>query len=128
MAEARVEERSEKKEKSSEGREIYYYTIPLRRVYWGRRSNRAARAVKLIRAFVARHLHLDLDSVKISNEVNEYVWRRGIEKPPRYVRVRVVVTGQKTEQRKEKEVEEKRRALVLLAREKRGGSAPVKRE
>ena len=123
MAEARVEERGEKKEKSGEEKEVYYYTIPLGRVYWGRRSNRAARAVKLIRVFVARHLHLDPDSVKISNEVNEYVWRRGIEKPPRYVRVRVVVTGEE----KEKEAEEKRRALVMLAREKRGGGTSVAR-
>ncbi len=64
-----------------------YYTIPLKRVYWGRRSNRAARAVKLVRQFIARHFGVDPENVRISNEVNEYIWRFGIEKPPRRIRV-----------------------------------------
>ena len=31
------------------------YTINLRRLYWGRRSNRAKRAIRYIREFIARH-------------------------------------------------------------------------
>ena len=31
----------------------------------------------------------DEDSIVISNEVNERIWSRGIEKPPRRIRVRV---------------------------------------
>jgi len=66
------------------------YVIPLTRVYWGRRSNRAARAVKYIRRFIARHFGVDEEKVVIHNAVNEYIWSRGIEKPPRRVVVRAV--------------------------------------
>jgi large subunit ribosomal protein L31e len=54
--------------------------------------------MQLIRAFVTKHMkvemHLEeeeegeLPRVIISSEVNEKVWGRGIEKPPRKIRVR----------------------------------------
>lgn len=72
-----------------------FYTIPLRRVYWGRKSNRAARAVKLVRKFIARHFGVDESRVVIYNSVNEFIWSRGIEKPPREVRVRAVKDEEK---------------------------------
>jgi len=71
------------------------YTIPLGRVYWGRRTNRAARAIKLIRKFVARHFGVPPEKVWIHTDVNEYVWRRGIEKPPRRIKVKVVKDAEK---------------------------------
>ncbi|GAB6147633.1 50S ribosomal protein L31e [Stetteria hydrogenophila] len=85
----------------------YVYVVPLARVYWGRRSNRADRAVRLLRRFVARHTKAD--RVVIDNEVNEYIWSRGREKPPR--RVKVVVTVKEVEE----EGEKVRVALVRLA-------------
>ncbi len=94
------------------------YTIPLKRVYWGRRSNRAARAVKYIRFFIARHFGVDVKDVIIGNDVNEYVWRRGIEKPPRYVRV----YARKLESGEEREGREGEKVLVMLAREKTSSS------
>ena len=30
----------------------------------------------------------DEESIKITNEVNEHIWSRGIEKPPRKIRIR----------------------------------------
>ncbi len=66
------------------------YTIPVYRVYWGRRSNRAARAVRLVRRFIARHFGVEEDKVIIYNDVNRYLWSRGIEKPPRRVTVKAV--------------------------------------
>jgi len=30
------------------------------------------------------------DSVKIDNSINEVIWSRGIEKPPRKIRVRAI--------------------------------------
>jgi len=66
------------------------YTIPLARVYWGRRSNRAARAVRLVRKFIARHFGVDVADVVIHNSVNEYIWSRSIEKPPRRITVKAV--------------------------------------
>ena len=64
------------------------FTIPLSRVYWGRRSNRAKRAIKLIREFVKRQ-YKKAEEIIIDNSVNELVWSRGIEKPPRRIRVKV---------------------------------------
>ena len=74
------------------------YTIPLREAWRSPRKNRTPRAIRLIRNFIQRHMKIGLKvglkeeegRLIISNEVNEWVWRRGIEKPPRKVRVRAV--------------------------------------
>ena len=53
----------------------------------------------MIRAFITKHMKLEmrveaeeekgeLPKLVISNDVNEKVWGRGIEKPPRKIRVR----------------------------------------
>ena len=88
----------------------FVYIVPLKRVYWGRRTNRADRAVRLLREFVKKHTKAD--RVMIMNEVNNYIWSRGREKPPR--RVKVVVTLREEEGEEEKE----RVAVVRLASEK----------
>ena len=66
------------------------YIIPIYKVYWGRRSNRAARAVRFVRKFIARHFGVDESDVVIHNNVNEYIWSRSIEKPPRRITVKAV--------------------------------------
>jgi large subunit ribosomal protein L31e len=77
------------------------YTIPLREAWRTPRKNRAPRAIRLIRSFIQRHMKISLKTgleeeeeeeghLIISNEVNEWIWRRGIEKPPRKVRVRAI--------------------------------------
>ncbi len=57
------------------------YTVPLGRAWAGDRRRRAARAVRLLREFIKRHMKAEV--VIIGNDVNEEIWRRGIEKPPR---------------------------------------------
>ncbi|MEM0355251.1 MAG: 50S ribosomal protein L31e [Desulfurococcaceae archaeon] len=64
------------------------HVIPLRKVYFGRRTNRADRAIRLIRKYVLRHFK-DAERVIIDNSVNEYVWSRNREKPPRRVTVEI---------------------------------------
>lgn len=64
------------------------HVIPLKRVYFGRRTVRANRAMKLIRRYVFRHFK-DAERVVIDNAVNEYVWSRNREKPPRRVIVEI---------------------------------------
>jgi len=76
------------KHKKTDEKKDMIYTIPLKRVYWGRRSNRADRAIRLIRKYVARHFHVQ--QVILDPSVNEYIWSRGREKPPRRVTVRVI--------------------------------------
>lgn len=65
------------------------YVVNLRRAYYVSRTKRAKYAVGLIRRFVARHLKVETKNVKIGQALNEVLWARSIEKPPR--RVRVVV-------------------------------------
>jgi large subunit ribosomal protein L31e len=93
--------REEKKEEFVEER---IYTIPLRRAWIMPPNKRAPRAIRMIKAFVQRHMKVGKEAVEeevekeeeeekgnriiISNEVNEEIWSRGIEKPPRKLRIR----------------------------------------
>ncbi|MEM2142559.1 MAG: 50S ribosomal protein L31e [Candidatus Thorarchaeota archaeon] len=64
------------------------YTVPLRRLFWtGSRLRRSSRAIRAIREFVTRHMKPE--QLLIEKEVNERIWSRGIQKPPRKIRVRV---------------------------------------
>ena len=62
------------------------YTIPLGRAWRAPRPIRTPRAVREIRGFIRRHMKTE--EVRIDGKLNEFVWRRSIEKPPRRVRVR----------------------------------------
>lgn len=95
--EERVERR--KREVEEEIVEERLYTIPLGRAWISPRKKRAPRAMRLIKSFVERHMKMrgggseegteEVGRLVISNEVNEKVWSRGIEKPPRKIRVRL---------------------------------------
>jgi large subunit ribosomal protein L31e len=61
------------------------YTIPLRDVWKAPKKKRAEKAIRIIRDFAKRHMKAE--EVKISEEVNELIWSRGIEKPPRRIKV-----------------------------------------
>lgn len=63
------------------------YTIPLRDSYRAPLTKRAKVAVRVLREFVARHTKAQL--IKVSPQVNELIWSRGIKRPPRRVRVKV---------------------------------------
>ena len=63
------------------------YTVPLRKAYWtGSRLRRANRAVRILQKFVTRHMKPE--ELLIQPEVNELIWSRGIQKPPRRIRIR----------------------------------------
>lgn len=73
------------------------YTIPLGRAWISTRRKRAPRAMRLVRSFIQRHMKVKEEALEegeegervvISNEVNERIWSRGIQKPPRKIRVR----------------------------------------
>jgi len=83
---------SEEKEKKVEGEiaEERIYTVPLGRAWIMPVTKRAPRAMRILKAFIKRHMKTGDESIIISNEVNEKIWSRGIEKPPRKIRVRAV--------------------------------------
>jgi len=77
-----------------------YYTIPLQKALIRPPNKRTPRAMQLLKAFVIRHMKMnmrvsdeeeaeELPKLIISPEVNELIWGRGIEKPPRKIKVRV---------------------------------------
>jgi large subunit ribosomal protein L31e len=91
--------RKRKKEKEEEFVEERIYTIPLGKAWVRPPKKRAPRAMRMIRAFITKHMKLEmrpevkeergeLPTLVITNDVNEKVWDRGIEKPPRKIRVR----------------------------------------
>ncbi|MCD6279392.1 50S ribosomal protein L31e [Candidatus Micrarchaeota archaeon] len=64
------------------------YNVPIGKVYSLPRTKRAMKAGKFLRAFIARHYKTDNENVKLSNMVNAYVWRHGMKKPPRRIKVK----------------------------------------
>ncbi|MEA1908818.1 MAG: 50S ribosomal protein L31e [Euryarchaeota archaeon] len=66
------------------------YTIPLRSVKRTARWKRSKRAIKDVRAYLVRHMKADVENVKLDRTINEAIWRRGAQKPPRRIRVRAI--------------------------------------
>ena len=64
------------------------FTIPLREAFEKERQKRARNASKIIRDFLIRHMKSE--NIKIGKSINEAVWKRGIYKPPRKVRIHVI--------------------------------------
>ncbi|MEM2947716.1 MAG: 50S ribosomal protein L31e [Candidatus Bathyarchaeia archaeon] len=97
---AEEEVKPPRKEIEEEIVEERFYTIPLGKAWLVPPNKRAPKAIRIIRDFIKRHMKLEAKKegeeeeevepkkLIISNEVNEKVWSRGIEKPPRKVRVR----------------------------------------
>ena len=88
--EEKVEEAEEAEEEEAASRieavEERVYMVPLGDVWRAPRPIRTPRAIREIRSFVQRHMKPE--EVKIDGKLNEFVWRRSIEKPPRRVRIK----------------------------------------
>ncbi len=89
-----------KRKKKEEVVEERFYTIPLQKALVRPPKKRAPRAIQLVKIFVTKHMKLEmkvseeeeeaeLPQLIISQEVNEKIWGRGIEKPPRKIKTRV---------------------------------------
>ncbi len=100
-----IEEKKAKKpkeEKAAEEEEIVeerFYTVPLGKAWITPPRRRAPRAMRMLKSFVTKHMKLESrketeeeeeeeSRLIITNEVNLRMWSRGIEKPPRKIRVR----------------------------------------
>ena len=65
--------------------------VPLRNAWNITRYKRAPRAMQIIKDHVIQHLKVTEDeTVYICPSVNEHIWSRGIENPPRKVRLHVI--------------------------------------
>ena len=74
------------------------YIIPLRekcRVV--PRYKKTPKAVKTIKEFIAKHMKIydrDLNKIKIDEYLNEYLWFRGIRRPPHKIKVKAIKEGE----------------------------------
>lgn len=64
------------------------FTIPLREAYDKPRTKRAKIAVNIVKDFLIKHMKSE--KIKIGKSINENIWSRSIQKPPRRVRVHAV--------------------------------------
>src|SRR6266478_8611394 len=65
-----------------------FYDLNLRRIWTAPREKRTPRAVRFLREFVSQRMKTT--EVSLSEETNSMLWQRGISKPPRKIRIRVV--------------------------------------
>src|SRR3989338_3997715 len=73
------------------------YVIPLRR-YWLRvpKYERAGKAIKAIKIFIAKHMKVpdrDVDNVRLDVYFNNDIWFRGRKYPPAKVKVKATKEG-----------------------------------
>jgi large subunit ribosomal protein L31e len=96
--EEEVEKPKGKKTEEEDIVEEKFYTVPLGKAWITPPRKRAPRAIRMLKAFITKHMKLESrketeeeeeeSRLVISNEVNLRIWNRGIEKPPRKIRVR----------------------------------------
>ncbi len=66
------------------------YTVPLGEAYEYVRTKRTRRAVKLLRKFIGKHMKAEDEDIILSIALNNYLWKRSMQKPPRRVKVRLI--------------------------------------
>ncbi len=100
--EAEEEKEAAPRRKKKEEEEIVEektFVIPLQKALVRPPKKRAPRAMQLLKLFVTKHMKVEMKASEeeeeeempqliISQEVNEKIWSRGIEKPPRKIQVR----------------------------------------
>jgi len=115
------------------------YTVPLSGAYnYGQRM-RARRAVKILRAFLARHMKVGPESVRLSAAINDLMLSHGMAKPPRRLKLKVskdsegMVRAALLEEKKEEKKETKKEAGPVsptagMPAEEHEGKKPKKKE
>ena len=61
------------------------YIINLGKVSLSPNNRRAKRAINMIREFAIHHFHTS--NIKINQEINLQIWKKGIRSPPKKLRV-----------------------------------------
>ncbi|MFX1410454.1 MAG: 50S ribosomal protein L31e [Promethearchaeota archaeon] len=85
--EEEIEEIEEEEAPKEEIIDERIYIVPLVKARRGPRNKRSKKAIRYLREYMTRHFKPE--SLVISQEVNEKIWERGIQKPPRKIKVRV---------------------------------------
>lgn len=77
----------------AEAKDERIYTVPFSKAFDYVRTRRLKRVLSLLRAFVARHSKVAEKEVRISEKLNAKLWERGIQKPPRKIKIKVLREG-----------------------------------
>ncbi len=92
------------------------YTVNLSDAYSHQHTKRAKWAIALLRSFVAQHLKVAASKVKLSTNISSTLYTRGIQNPPRSIKIRVIKSGDavrvylKDEKIEESKVEDKEKS------------------
>lgn len=109
------------------------YTVPLGDAYETVRRKRVPRAVKMLRAFISRHMKAEGERILLSASLNDFLWARSIQKPPRRVKVRLIkddgvirayLSDEKVEEPKKKEEPKAEQKKAEEGKEKAPENAP----
>lgn len=103
------------------------FTIPFIKTKRTPRTKKAKRAITEVKEYISRHMKVEKDKVWIDTLLNEKIWERGIQKPPKRLRVKAVKFEDLVEVsllEKEEEKEEKETEKEVKEEEKK----PIKKE
>ena len=137
---------AEKKQEKTEKE----YVIPLRGKFKHvARYKKTPKAIKSIKEFLARHMKIydrDLNKIKIDQNVNEFIWARGIKNPPHKIKVKAIKKGENVHvelvdlpdklkfkklreeklEREAKDIKEKKKSMMEKAKESMQGKKEEK--
>ena len=64
------------------------FNIPLREAFERKRARRARNASKIVKDFLMKNMKTE--KIKIGKSINDEIWKKGIQNPPRKIRVHVI--------------------------------------
>ena len=79
-----------KKKKKEKKPEEKHFVVPFSELFKAPKAKRARRAITLLKRFAFKHFRMGEENVLISQAVNEAIWKRGREKIPRKIEIKVV--------------------------------------
>ena len=98
------------------------YTINLGKAWLSPDNQRAKRAINMIKEF-ARH-HMKTEQIRIDQDLSQAVWKHGIRRPPRKIRVKMAKTDEGHIVVSTYEEEDKSKAVEEKVEEKKAGKQP----
>lgn len=78
-------------EAAMEGEEVGTFTFSLRDAWRESRWQRTPKTLRLLKALIIRNLKVAPENLRISQDLNKLLWKGSIEKPPRRIRVKVIL-------------------------------------
>lgn len=87
----KTEKKAKKNEKKEVPKPVKIFTIPLKKAFEKTRKKRVPYSVRLVRKFL--ETHLKTKEIRLGRKLNEHLWERSIQSPPRKVKVGVFKRG-----------------------------------